>query len=70
MTLYTAKQIQDEIERVIKVTREETLREERQRVQNAAYLFVNTQTDERVGAAIYELMGFLYECRDEPVDVS
>lgn len=67
MSLYSLSQMQAEIERVRKVTHEETLRVERQRVANAAALFANTTTDEHISAAIYELVGFLYEAASEEV---
>lgn len=69
MSLYSLTQMQTEIDRVRKVTAEETLRAERQRVVNAASLFANTTTDERVSSAIYELLGFIYESSEETADV-
>lgn len=61
MTLYSAHQMQAEVERVMKVVREDTLRKERERVTNAALLFTNTLAGEREAQAVSELIGFLYE---------
>lgn len=62
--LYSAAQMQTEIERVIKVTREETLRCERERVARCCHLFANTHAGEKEAAAIMELLGFLYESKE------
>lgn len=64
MTLYSSLQMQKEIERVIKVTREETLRVERERVARAIYLHGNTQADHKCGEAVLELLPYLYDQRD------
>lgn len=61
---YSASQMQAEIERVITVTREETLRVERERVARAAHLFANTVVGEREAAAVMELVAFLYESKE------
>ena len=61
---YSASQMATEIERVIKVTREETLRVERERVSRAIYLYANTITGEKEAAAVMELMAFLYESKE------
>ena len=61
---YSARQMASEIERVIKVTREETLRVERERVARAIYLYANTITGEKEAAAVMELMAFLYESKE------
>ena len=61
---YSASQMATEIERVIKVTREETLRVERERVARAIYLYANTITGEKEAAAVMELMAFLYESKE------
>lgn len=62
--LYSHAQMQAEIERVIKVTRAETLRVERERVTRAACLFANTITGEKEAVAVMELMAFLYESKE------
>ena len=64
MTLYSPAQMQTEVERVIKVTREETLRVERERVARAIYLYANTITGEREAEAILALLPFLYESKE------
>lgn len=64
MSLYSPTQMQAEVERVIKVTREETLRVERERVARAIYLFANTLTGEKEAAAVMELLAFLYESKE------
>ena len=61
---YSASQMATEVERVIKVTREETLRVERERVARAIYLFSNTLTGEKEAAAVMELLAFLYEIKE------
>ena len=61
---YSASQMATEIERVIKVTREETLRVERERVARAAALFANTILGEQEAAAVMELVAFLYESKE------
>lgn len=61
---YSASQMATEIERVIKVTREETLRVERERVARAIYLYANTITGERESEAILALLPFLYDMRE------
>ena len=62
--LYSHAQMQTEIERVIRVTREETLREERERVAKAIYLHANTLACEKESAAVMELLPFLYESKE------
>ena len=62
--LYSASQMATEVERVIKVTREETLRVERERVARAIYLYANTITGERESEAILALLPFLYESKE------
>lgn len=64
MTLYSPAQMQAEVERVIRVTREETLRLERERVARAIYLYANTITGEREAEAILALLPFLYESQE------
>lgn len=64
MTLYSPAQMQAEVERVIKVTREETLRVERERVARAIYLYANTITGEKEAEAILALLPFLYESKE------
>ena len=64
MTLYSPAQMQAEVERVIRVTREETLRVERERVARAIYLYANTITGEREAEAILALPPFLYESQE------
>lgn len=64
MTLYSPAQMQAEVERVIKVTREETLRVERERVARAIYLYANTICGEREAEAILALLPFLYESKE------
>ena len=64
MTLYSPAQMQAEVERVIKVTREETLRGERERVARAIYLYANTITGEKEAEAILALLPFLYESKE------
>ena len=61
---YSAAQMATEVERVIKVTREETLRVERERVARAIYLYANTITGERESEAILALLPFLYESKE------
>lgn len=61
---YSASQMATEVERVIKVTREETLRVERERVARAIYLYANTITGERESEAILALLPFLYESKE------
>ena len=61
---YSASQMATEIERVIKVTREETLRVERERVARAIYLYANTITGEKESEAILALLPFLYESKE------
>jgi hypothetical protein len=61
---YSARQMASEIERVIKVTREETLRVERERVARAIYLYANTILGEKEAEAVMELMAFLYESKE------
>lgn len=68
MTYYNAKQMQAEIERVITVTREETLRAERERVARAIYLYANTITGEKESEAILALLPFLYESKEAADD--
>lgn len=68
MTLYSPAQMQAEIERVIRVTREETLRVERERVARAIYLYANTITGEREAEAILALLPFLYESKEAADD--
>ena len=62
--LYSASQMATEVERVIKVTREETLRVERERVARAIYLYANTITGEKESEAILALLPFLYESKE------
>ena len=64
MTLYSPAQMQAEVERVIRVTREETLRVERERVARAIYLYANTITGEKESEAILALLPFLYESKE------
>jgi hypothetical protein len=61
---YSASQMATEIERVIKVTRGETLRVERERVARAIYLYANTITGEKEAEAILALLPFLYESKE------
>ena len=61
---YSASQMATEVERVIKVTREETLRVERERVARAIYLYANTITGEKESEAILALLPFLYESKE------
>lgn len=61
---YSASQMATEIERVIKVTREETLRVERERVARLIYLHANTLPGEKEAAAVLELLPFLYESKE------
>jgi len=68
MTLYSPAQMQAEIERVIRVTREETLRVERERVARAIYLYANTITGEKEAEAILALLPFLYESKEAADD--
>ena len=68
MTLYSPAQMQAEVERVIKVTREETLRLERERVARAIYLYANTITGEKEAEAILALLPFLYESKEAADD--
>lgn len=62
--LYSHAQMQTEVERVIKVTRDETLRVERERVARAIYLYANTITGEKEAEAILALLPFLYESKE------
>ena len=64
MTLYSPAQMQTEVERVIRVTREETLRVERERVARAIYLHANTLPGEKEAAAVLELLPYLYDSRE------
>lgn len=64
MSLYSPAQMQAEVERVIKVTRAETLRVERERVAKAIYLHANTLACEKESAAVMELLPFLYESKE------
>ena len=61
---YSASQMATEVERVIKVTREETLRVERERVARAIYLYANTITGERESEAILARLPFLSEAQE------
>lgn len=68
MTYYNAAQMQAEVERVIKVTRAETLRVERERVAKAIYLHANTLPGEKEAAAVLELLPFLYDSKEAADD--
>lgn len=61
---YSASQMATEVERVITVTREETLRVERERVARAIYLYANTIVGEKEAEAILALLPFLYESKE------
>lgn len=61
---YSASQMATEIDRVIKVTRDDTLRVERERVARAIYLYANTITGEKESEAILALLPFLYESKE------
>lgn len=58
--MYSAEQMQAEIERVIAVTRKQTLEDERKRVANAIWLHGHTLVDPKQAEAVHELIPFLY----------
>ena len=68
MTYYNAAQMQTEIERVIKATRADTLRAERERVSRAIFLHANTLADERCSESVLELLPHLYETQEAATD--